>query len=236
MWLDGIYMGSPFYAEYSKNFNEPDGFADVTKQVLLIDVNTRDPKTGLRYHAWDESYNQKWADPETGCSPNFWGRAMGWYAMALVDILDYIPEDYPKRDKIIYILKDLSEAIVKYQDKDSGVWYQVLDQGSRGGNYLEASASSMFVYALAKGVNKNYLDKMYRDAAIAGYNGIIKKFIRIDNDGHINLTNVCSVAGLGGDPYRDGSFEYYLSEPVVDNDLKGVGPFIMARLQIEKLN
>ena len=234
MWLDGIYMGDPFYAEYSKLFDEPKGFDDVADQILIIDVHTRDPKTGLRYHGWDESNKQKWADPVTGCSPNFWGRGMGWYAMALVDVLDYLPENHDKRQKIIFILNDLIKSIAKYQDQDSGVWYQVVDQGNRKGNYLESSASCMYVYAIAKAVRMKYVDPKYQSVAEKGYEGIIKEFVEIDSTNQVNLTHVCSVAGLGGDPYRDGSYEYYISEPVVNNDLKGVGPFIMASIEMEK--
>ena len=235
MWLDGIYMGCPFYAEYSKMFDIPEGFDDVANQILVIDVHTRDPKTKLRYHAWDESNKQEWANPETGCSPNFWGRAMGWYAMALIDVLDYLPEDHPKRDKIVFILKDFYNALVDYQDKENGLWYQVVDMSDRKGNYPEASASSMFVYAFAKAINNNILDSSYKQVAEKGYNGIINNLIKVDDNGLVSLTNICSVAGLGGDPYRDGSFEYYISEPVVSNDLKGVAPFIMAGIQMEKL-
>jgi len=235
MWLDGIYMGAPFYARYSLMFDQPEGFDDVAKQILLIDSYTRDPKTGLRYHGWDESNKMAWADPETGCSPNFWGRAMGWYAMALVDVLDFLPEKHQKRTQIIYILNDLVQAIAKYQDQDSGLWYQVLDQAGREGNYLEASASCMFVYALAKATRLDYVNSNYRQVAEKAYNGILQNMIRTDVDGLVNITQVCSVAGLGGDPYRDGSYGYYLSEPVVENDLKGVGPFILASLEMEKV-
>lgn len=235
MWLDGIYMGAPFYAEFSKMFNQPEGFDDIAKQILLIDVHTRDPKTGLRYHGWDESNQQKWADPETGCSPNFWGRGMGWYAMALVDVLDYFPKEHKQRQHIMFILDDLIKSIVKYQDEESGLWYQVVDQGDRYDNYLEASASSMFVYAIAKAVNKKYVGEEYQVSAEKGFNGLIKYLVTVDKGGLVNLIQICSVAGLGGDPYRDGSYEYYLSEPVVSNDLKGVGPFIMAAIQIDKI-
>ncbi|KAA3616908.1 MAG: glycoside hydrolase family 88 protein [Calditrichaeota bacterium] len=235
MWLDGIYMGSPFYAEYSQIFNQAQGFDDVVNQILLIDVRTRDPKTKLRYHAWDESNKQEWANPETGCSPNFWGRAMGWYAMALVDVLDYLPTNHPKREKVLFILNDLYAAIVKYQDKQTGLWYQVVDMPDEKGNYLEASASSMFVYAIAKAVNNNLIDSSFAAIAEKGYAGILDHLIKTDKNDQVNLTQVCSVAGLGGDPYRDGSFEYYINEPIAVNDLKGVGPFIMAGLQIAKL-
>ncbi len=238
MWLDGIFMGSPFYAEFAKLFNEPEIFDDVAHQVILIAKHTKDPKTGLFYHGWDESKQHKWANPETGCSPNFWGRAMGWYAVAIVDILDFLPENHPKRNEIITIFQEMIAAVIKVQDNKTGLWYQVLDQGGREGNYHEASASSMFVYAIAKGVHQGYLDQKYLKSAHKGFDGIIKNLIQIDGQGLVNLTQVCSVAGLGQtapeNPYRDGSFEYYISEPVVTNDPKGVGAFILASIEIEK--
>jgi unsaturated rhamnogalacturonyl hydrolase len=234
IWLDGIYMEAPFYLEFSKMFDQPAGYEDVINQILLIDVHTRDPRTGLRYHGWDESNGQKWADPVTGCSPGFWGRAMGWYSMALVDILDYLPADFPRREQIVFILNDLNKAIMKYQDKKTGLWYQVLDQGDRTGNYHEASASAMFVYTLAKSAQMNYSDSTCWQAALKGYRGIIDNLVSVTPNGLVNLNQVCSVAGLGGNPYRDGTYGYYISEPVVSNDLKGVGPFILAAMQMEK--
>jgi unsaturated rhamnogalacturonyl hydrolase len=236
MWLDGIYMEAPFFAEYTGMFESGKNYEEVVHQIVVVDKHTRDPKTGLRYHGWDESNKQKWADPETGCSPNFWGRAMGWYAMALVDVLDFLPADYEKREQVIFIYKDLVKSIEKYQDPESGAWYQVLDQGDRDGNYLEGSASAMFVYAIAKGIRKNYLNDLHLRVVKKGYNGMVENFINVDEKGLVSMSGICSVAGLGGDPYRDGSYEYYISEPVVSNDLKGVGPFIMAALQIELLN
>jgi unsaturated rhamnogalacturonyl hydrolase len=227
-------MGAPFYTEFSKYFNQPEGFADVINQILLIDVHTRDPKTGLRYHGWDESINQKWADPETGCSPNFWGRAMGWYAMALVDVLDVLPADFSRREQVVFILRDLVKAVIRFQEAKSGLWFQVLDQSGRDGNYLEASASAMFVYSMAKAVRMNYIDPTYRSSVEKGFHGMLSNLITVDGNGLVNLNQICSVAGLGGDPYRDGSYEYYISEPVVTNDLKGIGPFILAALEMEK--
>lgn len=232
MWLDGLYMGAPFYARFARDFNEPEAFDDIIDQFIIIDKHTRDAVSGLNYHGWDESRTQKWANPETGCSPHFWGRAMGWYAMALVDVLDYLPEDHPRRTEIVRILNEVAEGIKKYQDKKSGLWYQLLDQGSREGNYLEATASSMFANALLKGVRKGYLPLKYRKTGIKGYQGILKNLIREENDGTISLTRCCAVAGLGGNPYRDGSYEYYIGEPVRDNDPKGVGPFLFASLEI----
>lgn len=233
MWLDGIYMGAPFYAQFSMMFDQVEDFDDVVNQILLIDVHTRDRETVLRYHAWDESNKQKWVNPISGCSPHFWGRTMGWYAMALVDVMDFLPTTHPKYEQIIFIIKDLSKSITAFQNEQSGLWYQILNQGGREGNYFEASASAMFVYFLAKGIKKGYIDEAYWLLAERGYQGLLNHLIKVDQSGLVNLTKICRVAGLGGNPYRDGSYEYYVSEPIVENDLKGVGPFIMASLQIE---
>ncbi|MCI0691940.1 glycoside hydrolase family 88 protein [candidate division KSB1 bacterium] len=235
MWLDGIYMGAPFYAEFAKMFNRPEALDDVANQIIFVANHTHDPNTGLFYHGWDESKQQKWADPMTGCSPNFWGRAMGWYAMGIVDVLDFMPVDHPKREKILSIFRGLCQALVKYQDTETGLWYQVVDQGQREGNFIEASASSMFVYAMAKAIRLGYLGEEYLPATQRGYDGIIKNLIKENADGTVDLTQVCQVAGLGGNPYRDGSYEYYVSTPIVSNDLKGVGAFIMAGVEMEKV-
>jgi unsaturated rhamnogalacturonyl hydrolase len=235
MWLDGIYMASPFYAEFASRFDEPEGFDDVAHQIIAIEEHTRDPQSGLLYHAWDESRSQKWADPETGCSPNFWGRAMGWYAMAIVDVLDFLPVNHAQRAQIIAIFQATMNAVARVQDPITGVWYQVLDQGDRSGNYLESSASCMFVYAIAKGVRTGYLGEEYLAVARRGYDGILTEFVTMDDQGLVNLNGICAVAGLGGKPYRDGSFEYYIGEPVIANEYKGIGPFIMASVEMEEV-
>ena len=234
MWLDGLYMGEPFYAEYATVFKEEKDFDDIANQFIYMEQHARDTKTGLLYHGWDESKKERWSNPITGLSPNFWGRADGWYAMALVDVLDKMPIKHPKRKELVAILNRLAIAITNYQDKPSGLWYQVLDKGTEKGNYLEASASCMFVYALAKGARKGYLPATFKTVAQKGYQGIINKFIETDTDGQVNLNGTVSVAGLGGTPYRDGSYEYYLSEKVVKNDAKGVGAFIQAAVEMEK--
>jgi len=233
MWLDGIYMALPFYAEFGKIFGEPAAFDDVAFQIIVIEKHTRDPKTGLLYHAWNESKQQRWADPETGCSPHVWGRAMGWYAMAIVDVLDHFPQNHPKRNDMLAIFERVTVALAKVQDQSTGLWYQVLDQGNRAGNYLEASGSCMFVYSIAKAVRLGYLAKTYLDMARKGYQGILDNLIRVDDQGLVNLEQICGVAGLGGNPYRDGSYEYYVSEKTVTNDYKGVGSFILASLETE---
>ena len=235
MWLDGLYMGAPFYAQCAVRLNQPGAFDDILDQFIVVHKHTYDPTTGLNYHGWDESKEQKWADPKTGCSPNFWGRAEGWYAMALVDVLDFFPQNHVGRSKLIEILNQVVSGIKKYQDPATGLWFQVLDQGNREGNYLEATGSSMFTYALLKAVRKGYISKEYKEIALKGYEGIVKKLIQENPDGTISLTQCCSVAGLGGTPYRSGTFYYYVHEPVRDNDPKGVGPFIMASIEIEKM-
>lgn len=235
MWLDGIYMGEPFYADYATDFNEPKDFDDIAHQFTLIAAHTYDPKTGLFYHAWDESHKQVWSNPRTGTSPNFWGRAIGWYVMALVDVLDKMPANHPGHAQLIDILNKAAVGLVRYQDPKTGVWWQVTDQGPRKFNYLEASSSSMFVYALAKGVNHGYLPRTYIPAIRKGYQGILTQFVSLDKDGHsISLNHICKVAGL--DKRRNGSYKYYTQgEKIVSNDLKGVGPFIDAGMECQKL-
>ena len=236
MWLDGLYMGSPFLAQYAAEFNEPELFTDVANQFHLINKYTWDEEKQAFYHGWDESREQRWSNPETGLSQHFWGRAMGWLSMAAVDVLDFMPVDHPDRDKVLTVVNNLAVSIKKYQDPESGLWWQVIDQGGREGNYLESSASCMFVLFLTKAVKNGYLDESYLPIAKTGYKAILDRFIREEKDGTISLTDVCAVAGLGGDPYRDGTYEYYINEPKRDNDAKGVGPFIMASLELETLD
>jgi len=234
MWLDGLFMGAPFYAEYVKLFRGPAAdYDDVVKQFRLIDKHLYDPKSGLYYHGWDEKRVQDWADKTTGLSSNFWGRAVGWWAMAQVDVLDFLPKKHPGRAEIIALIQKTSAGIVKHQDPASGLWWQVMDKGGEPGNYLEATASAMFVYSMAKAVNRGYLSREYIPAILKGYEGIVTRLIKTDGSGKISLTRCCSVAGLGYG--RDGSYAYYLREPVVDNDLKGVGPFILAGIELQKL-
>lgn len=237
MWLDGVYMAEPFHARYAATFQKEQeanqAFDKIIVQFDLIEKYNRDPKTGLYYHGWDESKNEKWANKTTGLSQHFWSRGMGWYGMALVDVLDYLPKNHAGRPKLIHYLNQYAEAIVKVQDQ-TGTWYQVLDQRNRQGNYLEATGTAMFVYTLAKGTNKGYIPKKYKNNAIKGYQGILDQFIQVDENGIVNLTKCCSVAGLGGKPYRDGSYDYYINEPIRANDPKGTGPFILASLELNK--
>lgn len=235
VWLDGLYMGQPFYAQYAMLFGSDTIFNDITRQFAAIERHARDPKTGLLYHGWDEAKEQQWANKQTGNSPHFWGRALGWYGMAMVDVLDFFPENHPGRDTIIGILNRFAKAVTKVQDPKTGVWYDIVDMPTTPKNYLEASASSMLVYTMAKGVRKGYLPATYWANAQKGYAGILKEFVDKNANGQVQLKGTVSVSGLGGKPYRDGSFEYYMREKVIVNDWKGIGAFLQAGAEMENM-
>ncbi|MGA9670352.1 MAG: glycoside hydrolase family 88 protein [Terracidiphilus sp.] len=232
MWLDGLYMAEPFYAEYASTFHHPEAFADITHQFVLLDEHARDPKTGLLYHGWDESKKERWADKETGVSSQFWARGMGWHMMSLVDTLAFYPEEDAGRKQLVAQLERDAAAVARYQDGETGLWYQVLDKAGSKGNYLESSAACMFVYALAKGVRLGYLPQSYLANAERGYKGILGHFITGTGDA-VSLAGTVKAAGLGGDPYRDGSYSYYIGEKTVTDDPKGVGAFLLASVEME---
>ena len=233
MWLDGLYMAEPFYAQYTLEFENGKNFDDIANQFELIFKNSKDKKTGLLYHGWDESKQMEWANKITGCSPNFWSRSIGWYMMALVDVLDYFPKEHPRHKELICYLNKIAKSILKQQDK-SGLWFQVTDKGGSEGNYIESSGSSMFIYALAKGANKGYLPKKDFEIANKAFDSLIQDLIKTDEDGQIHITQACAVAGLGGKPYRDGSYSYYVNERKKDDDPKATGPFILAALELKR--
>ncbi|HEV2272711.1 MAG TPA: glycoside hydrolase family 88 protein [Acidobacteriaceae bacterium] len=228
MWLDGLYMAEPFYAEYASVFQEPQDFADITKQFVLVEEHARDPKTGLFFHAWDASRKQGWADKTTGLSSIFWARGMGWYMMALADTLPYYPKDDPGRARLLAIFNRMAAAMARYQDRQTGLWYQVIDRPRGKGNYLESSAACMFTYALAKGARLGYLPAPFAANAARAWQGITSHFIQEGMDGAVNVTGTVKSIGLGGVPYRDGSYSYYVSAPVASNDQRGVGAFLLA--------
>ena len=230
MWLDGLYMGAGFYAQYAAAFNDTAAFADITRQFVLAEQYTRDEQTGLLYHAWDESKQQKWANPTNGKSPHIWGRAMGWYGMALVDALDYYPENNRGRDSLVQILQRWTKAIIAVQDTKDGLWLDILDAPTDTRNYKEASASSMFTRVLLKAIRKGYIQQDYVSNAKKAYAGILSTFIE-NAGGFVNLKGTVSVSGLGGNPYRDGSLDYYFKEPVVVNDPKGMGAFLQCAVE-----
>lgn len=237
IWLDGIYMQSPFRAEYAEQMGDLPLFNDIARQIITTYELMKDEHTGLLYHCYDESRGMRWSDEKTGLSPNFWLRAIGWYVMAIVDVLDYMPSNHPERIHLVSILEAILDSVHRYQDA-SGMWYQIPDKGGEPGNYLETSGSSMFAYVLFKSVRMGYLNKTAWciPVARAAMDGIRRLYLRYDENGLPHLGGICSVAGLGGNPYRDGSFNYYMSEKVVEDDFKGVGPFLLALLEEELLD
>ena len=235
MWLDGLYMGAPFYAEYAARYGKPEAFQDVINQFCVVARHTYDPATGLYKHAWDESREQFWCNKENGQSAHSWGRAMGWFAMALVETLEFVPVDEPNRDSLLAILDNVVKQIERYQDKKTGLWYQVLDRSGDRGNYLESSVSAMFIYSLYKGIRLGVVPATYMTVADKGFEGFMKRFIKVGKKGVVSITDCCAVAGLGGKNMRDGSYDYYINELIRDNDPKAVGPFINACLERERL-
>jgi len=237
VWLDGFYMALPFYAEYTDRYapkEQKDSlFADIVHQFAAGAQNTLDKETGLFRHAWDESKSMFWCDPQTGLSEHAWGRANGWYAVALVEVLDYLPKSHPGHAVLVDQLNYFLEVLPKWADPQTGMWYQVLDCPGREGNYLEATCSIMFTYAFLKGLRMGYIDRSHEDYILGLYPKLIDRFIRENPDGSISMTDCCAVGGLGGKQMRKGDFEYYLSEPIIENDCKGVGPFIWASLEWE---
>ncbi|HSX52569.1 MAG TPA: glycoside hydrolase family 88 protein, partial [Cellvibrio sp.] len=238
LWLDGVYMGIPFLVEYASIYETGEqqhaSFKEAVHEFVIAREQLRDPKTGLYYHAWDESKKADWADKETGRAPQFWARGIGWYAMALVDVLDYIPESETElRKTLIDISVELAADILRYQDTATGTWWQIIDRPGDIANYRESTASAMFTYFYTKGVNKGYLPASYRDVAIKSYQGLINEFVTVHPDGKISMNDQCLVAGLGFG--RDGSYDYYMTERIVSNDPKGNTPFILAGVEMYKL-
>lgn len=233
VWLDGLYMAQPFAAQYARFSGDREAFDDIVKQFRTVYEVMRDPETGLLYHAWDESRGMRWSDLKTGLSPHFWGRAMGWYCVALADVYELLPEDHPGRGTLRAILKSTADALLQYQDAESGMWYQILDEGKREGNYLETSCSAMFAFSLLKGHRLGMLpESLYQEKGLKAWKGIRDRFLGPD----LVLGGIVKVGGLGGNPYRDGSFAYYISEPIHPDDWKGVGPFIFSTLEAERID
>lgn len=237
MWLDGLYMAEPFYAEYAMTHLTgaalDDAVADIVNQFVTVGKHTWDPATGLYRHAYDDSREMFWCDSISGQSAHAWCRAMGWYAMAIVETMQYLGKNDATRP-MQAILERIYDVLPKYADPRTGMWYQVLDQPGREGNYLEATGSVMFVYAQLKAVRLGYLPEEMREEALHRYEQFVDRFIRENADGTISMTDCCAVAGLGGKQRRSGTFEYYISEPVIENDCKGVGPFIWASLEYDR--
>lgn len=235
IFIDSCYMGYVFYAQFGKHFNDIEALDDVANQIIKVAELNQNRETGLLVQGYDGKRTEMWADPDTGLSQSIWGRGLGWYSVGLIELLDYLPKDYPKREELIKIFQDLMTGVVNCQDS-TGVWWQVVDKGNTKENYLEASASSMFTYSLAKGVRLGYLDDRFKEAAQKAYKGLIEEFIEIDDNGEVHLKDTCKSGGLGVKDYRDGSFNSYTCEEKAIDDHKGVGTFLMASVQIELLN
>ena len=236
VWLDGLYMCQPFYMEYETRFHDKKNYDDIFQQFFNVEKNMRDPKTGLYYHAYDSSRAMFWCDKVTGLSQNFWLRALGWFSMALLDTLDKADasaagESY---EKLKQIFVELMDAMLKYQD-ESGMWYQVVNFGGMDKNYLETSGSSIMAYALLKGVRLGFLSESYRAYGEKAFHGICDNYLSTDENGNLHLGGICLVAGLGGANRRPGTYDYYMSEPVVKDDAKGVGPFLLAYTEMLRL-
>jgi len=233
VWLDGIYMAQPFYALYVKNFGDGD-FSDIVKQIGTVYLRMRSKEKGLYFHGYDASKKAFWADPETGCSQNFWLRSLGWFAVALADLADILPEG-ESRDELTGIFKELMEHMIEYADPETGLYWQVPDQQGREGNYLETSGSAMMAYAMLKGARLGILPDRFAEQGEKTFNGIIDRYLTFTETG-LNLGGICLVAGLGpeNNRRRDGSYAYYISEPVVENDAKGVAPFVLAYTEIKR--
>ncbi len=252
VWLDGLWFSLPFYAQFGRRLGEPRIFDDIRRQYAAVFEHSRDPETGLLHHGWDEKREQFWANPKTGASSAVWSRAVGWYAMSLVDVLDEVPEEHAARPYLIRLLTDVAQSLIRYQDRETGVWYQVIDQPGAAGNYLESSGTAMFVYAMAKGVNQGHLDERFSSSAVRGYVGLIADKIEKDAQGRWSLIDVVQSAGLGAPPVwppgspppsprdasprgRDGSAQYYFEQPRVKDHSFGVAPFIRAGIEVQDL-
>lgn len=239
VWLDGLYMCQPFYMEYETRFNDRKNYDDIFNQFAQVVKHMRDSETGLYYHAYDSSREMFWCDKVTGLSQNFWLRALGWYSMALLDTLDKTDvsgsEEYRKAyGEMKKTFVDLMDAMLRYQD-ESGMWYQVVNVGGMEKNYLETSGSAIMAYALLKGVRLGFLPESYRENGQRAFRGICDKYLSTDEEGNLHLDGICLVAGLGGKERRAGTFDYYMSEPVVKDDAKGVGPFLLAYTEMLRL-
>ena len=235
VWLDGTYMALPFLAMYENTFGKGE-IRDIMEQLRVIRKKMRDPETGLYYHGYDASRKAFWADPETGLSKNFWLRAIGWYSLALADLAEIIPQGMEEREELGETLRDLMESISAYADPETGMYRQVVDQAEREGNYPETSGSAMIACAMMKGARLGMLDGKFRDRGKKTFDGIVDHYLKV-RDGMIELQNICLVAGLGpeNNRRRDGSYEYYISEPVVSNDAKGAAPFVLCYTEIRRL-
>lgn len=232
VWLDGLYMAQPFYMQYEITYNDGKNCRDSYNQFLNVYRLMRNLRNGLYYHAYDDSREAFWCDKVTGLSDNFWLRALGWYAMALIDTVEIMPDSLAEeRAELSRIYRELIDSMLPYQDEDTGMWYQVVNRGRISPNYLEASGSAIFAYAIMKSVRLGLLDSSYFALGKKAFEGICEKYLS-EKDGELQLDGICLVAGLGNKEMREGTFDYYMREPVVQNDAKGVAPLILAYVEL----
>lgn len=227
MWLDGLYMGGAFSMNYAEAYNEPELLDMVLEQERLMRKHTLDEKTGLYHHAWDESRSQPWADSDTGKSPEFWGRAIGWYGIMFNEILNFLPDNHPSEQELADALRNLVESLVNYQDADTGLWYQVVDRPERNDNWIETSCSALFIYTIARGIRSGYVNESFKQQAIKGYRGLLER-MKFDDNGHFVMPEICIGTGVG-------DYEHYINRPKTANDLHGVGSFVLASMEMQHL-
>jgi unsaturated rhamnogalacturonyl hydrolase len=233
MWLDGIFMADVFSMQYAKAYNKPEWYDEAVHQIKIIYEHTRDPKTGLLYHGWDEAKNPVWADRVKGTSPEFWSRAIGWYAMALAECLDFLPVDHPERKNVVEIFRNVCADVKKYQHSENGLWYQVMDKNAHDGNWPEASASAMFAYAFAKGYNQKYLDQSFKTSAEKAYDGILKNFVFTDADGNVHLDQTVKIGTLNPKTSK-GDYKYYITTERRIDDYKGLASLLYASIELNR--
>lgn len=233
MWIDGLYMGEPFYVQFTMKYEKGKSLEDIAKQFELAHNNIVDKMIGLPYQAWDESKQIGWANKQTGNSPTIWGRGIGWYMMALVETLDYFPKSHPKYKVLVGYLNQIAKNVNQYKSPE-GLWYQVADKPELFGNYVEPSASGMIIYAFAKGADKGYLPSSYKRQALKSFDSFVKEFVKVDKKGEVTILNVSSNVGLGGRPFRDGTNDYYLMAKTKENGAIGIGAFLLSAIQLNK--
>jgi len=232
MWLDGIYMADVFSMQYASTFNEPRLYTDAAKQIKLIWEHTFNPTKGLMYHGWDESYNKVWADPENGTSPEFWSRGIGWYMMAVLDCSDYLPIDHANRKEIGGMLKEVAKGVKNFQDKKTGLWYQVTDKGQMTGNWIETSASAMMAYAFAKGDRKGFFDRSYGVAARQAFTSLTKDYVFFDDEGRLYMDQTVKIGTLNVNTSK-GDYNYYINTERRINDYKGLGALLYLSQEVD---
>jgi len=229
VWLDGLYMAGPLQALYGKTFKEKCFLDEAVRQAVIMYENIQDKETKLLYHAWDASKTAPWCDKETGLAPEVWGRALGWYVVAILDIMEHLDENSSEYKKLAEIEKEVLLAVLSYQGKENKLWYQVVNKADCDGNWPESSCSCLYVYAAAKAVRMGVIEKEYLEIALSGFEAIMKEFVRIDEEDNLILSGVCIGTGVL-------DYNGYINRPTSENDLHGMGAFLLMCSEIAKAN